>query len=58
MQASILRRRSSFEVGSEMEGRQRRQTGGGRESARMWKNLPDVEFEEEAWEEKSPLEQL
>lgn len=63
MQAGILGRRRStgrrgFEEGSEMKGMQRKQTGGRRESARMWGDWPDVDTEEEDWREESPLEHV
>ena len=45
-------------MGSEMEGMQRKQTGGRRESVRMWGDWPDVDFEEEAWRKESPLEHV
>lgn len=45
-------------MGSEMEGMQRKQTGGRRESVRMWGDWPDVDFEEEAWREDSLLEHV
>lgn len=62
MQARILGRkrstgRSNFEVGSEVEGMQERQTEGRRESVRIWETGQMLIFEEEIRREESPLGQ-
>lgn len=62
MQARILGRkrntgRSNFEVGSEVEGMQERQTEGRRESMRIWETGQMLIFEEEIRREESPLGQ-